>query len=112
MPDNPATLMKVGFAVLYQWQVKPGKIRQFATAWGDMTDALKAERGALGSRLHRSEQGTWMAYAQWPDRATYERVGTLEQIFPDALERLLDAVEDTWPPVFLTPHDDRLDPIE
>lgn len=23
-----------GFAVLYQWHVKPGKVKQFVTAWG------------------------------------------------------------------------------
>ncbi|GAC1625513.1 MAG: hypothetical protein NVS9B10_12500 [Nevskia sp.] len=102
----------VGFAVLYQWQIKPGKVRQFAAAWADMTDALREQRGALGSRLHRSEQGTWMAYAQWPTRALYERSGDLGPVNPEALERLQDAVEDTWPPVFLTPHDDQLDPIE
>lgn len=106
------TASKPGFAVLYQWQVKAGKVRQFATAWADLSDALKAERGALGARLHRADQGTWMAYAQWPSRAVYEQVGTLEQVFPDALARLQDAVEDTWPPIFLTPHDDRLEPID
>lgn len=102
----------VGFAVLYQWQIKPGKVRQFAEAWGAMSEALRAQRGALGSRLHRSEQGTWMAYAQWPSRQLYERSGDLGPVDPDALERLLDAVEDTWPPIFLTPHQDLLDPIE
>lgn len=101
----------VGFAVLYQWQVKPGKVKQFVTAWGDLMDALKVERGALGARLHRTEQGTWMAYAQWPDRACYERVGTLDAVFPDARDRLQDAVDDTWPPVFLTPFDDRMELI-
>ncbi|WP_292999898.1 antibiotic biosynthesis monooxygenase family protein [Nevskia sp.] len=102
----------VGFAVLYQWEVKPGKVRQFVSAWADLSESLRAERGALGSRLHRSEHGTWMAYAQWPTRAAYERVGSLDAVNQDARERMLDAIEDTWPPVFLTPHDDRLDPID
>jgi len=103
---------RVGFAVLYQWEIKPGKVRQFAAAWSEMTEALRSQRGALGSRLHRSEQGTWMAYAQWPTRALYERSGDLGPVHPEALELLQDAVADTWPPVFLTPHDDQLDPIE
>lgn len=25
-------------------------------------------------RLHESDQGTWIAYAQWPDRAHWEHV--------------------------------------
>ena len=106
------TSSPVGFAVLYQWQIKPGKIRQFADAWAEMTAELRIQRGALGSRLHRSEQGTWMAYAQWPSRALYERSGELEPVCPEALDRLLDAVADTWPPIFLTPHDGDLDPID
>lgn len=107
--NNPSP---VGFAVLYQWQIKLGKLRQFADACADMTEALLRERGALGSRLHRSEQGTWMAYAQWPTRPLYERSGDLGPVDPDALKRLQDAVADTWPPIFLTPHDDQLDPID
>ncbi len=29
-----------------------------------------AARGALGSSLHRTEDGLWVAYSRWPDKAT------------------------------------------
>lgn len=99
--------LRVGFAVLYQWQIKPGRIRQFCDAWALLTEGLKRQHGALGSRLHRSEQGTWLAYAEWPDRKTWEAAGAAEPVDAEALRQLQDAVEDTWPPVLLTAHDDR-----
>jgi quinol monooxygenase YgiN len=99
--------MRVGFAVLYQWQIRPGKIRQFCDAWAVITEGLKRDHGALGSRLHRSEQGTWMAYAEWPDRKAWESAGEAPPVNPEALKQLQEAVEDTWPPVLLTSHDDR-----
>lgn len=34
-----------------------------------MTAAIYAECGSYGSRLHKCIDGTWLAYAQWPDAA-------------------------------------------
>ena len=34
---------------------------------------IAEEFGGWGSRLHRGEDGCFYAYAQWPDRATWER---------------------------------------
>jgi quinol monooxygenase YgiN len=99
---------RAGFAVIYQWRVKAGRLHDFFTAWGEVTDALKRERGALGSRLHRTDQGTWMAYSQWPDRAAWERACREPPVAAAAAERLRDAVEDTWPPLLMTTQDDRL----
>ena len=31
--------------------------------------------GGLGSRLHRSEDGSWIAYAQWPHKDAWEAAG-------------------------------------
>jgi hypothetical protein len=28
--------------------------------------------GSLGARLHRSDEGTFIAYAQWPDRESWK----------------------------------------
>jgi hypothetical protein len=36
-----------------------------------MTESIYRKRGSLGSRLHRAEDGTWLAYAQWPDEQTW-----------------------------------------
>ncbi len=44
----------------------------FRRAWSEMTKLILKECGSLGSRLHRSEDGSWIAYAQWPSREQWE----------------------------------------
>ena len=57
------------FAVLYRWQIEPGMEEQFADGWHRVTRAIHASCGSYGSRLHRADDGTWFAYARWPDAA-------------------------------------------
>ena len=92
-----------GFAVIYQWLVKPEKEQQFLRAWQTLTDLQMKERGVRGSRLHKSENGTWIAYAQWPDRESWVAACELQAADDQLSQQILDAVEDTWPPLFLTP---------
>lgn len=101
-------LSRTGFAVVYQWRVRAGMESQFRSAWEDLTAFLREHRGALGSRLHRTDNGTVVAYAQWPDQATWER--SCAQHEEDAVlsQRLLNAVDETWSPMFLTTVADRL----
>jgi quinol monooxygenase YgiN len=60
------------FAVMYRWRLKPGTESQFASAWAERTRAIASQEGGLGSRLHRSDDGWFVAYAQWPSRAAWE----------------------------------------
>ena len=61
------------FAVIYRWKLIPGREAQFEEGWRGGTAAIAKELGGWGSRLHRHDDGTVFAYAQWPDRATWER---------------------------------------
>ncbi|WP_146165928.1 antibiotic biosynthesis monooxygenase [Stenotrophobium rhamnosiphilum] len=101
---------KTEFAVIYQWLIKPGKETQFRKAWEGLTLLQMNNRGSRGSRLHKSEQGTWIAYAQWVDKKSWE--ASCEQKPEDEMwsQLMLDAVEDTWPPTFLAPIADHLMP--
>ena len=56
------------FCVIYQFVVKAGCEQQFIQAWQARTEEIKIEQGGLGSRLHRTSSGMWLAYAQWPSR--------------------------------------------
>lgn len=60
------------FCVVYQWSVKHDKEEQFRETWREITQAILQQHGALGSRLHKSDDGSWIAYAQWPDRKHWE----------------------------------------
>ena len=61
------------FAVIYRWQVVPGLEAQFEQGWSRGTERIAAEFNGWGSRLHKGEGQTYFAYAQWPDRATWEK---------------------------------------
>ena len=63
---------KAGFAVLYRWKVRSDARVAFVAAWSAATSAFQTI-GALGSRLHRSEDGDFYAYAEWPSREAWER---------------------------------------
>lgn len=57
--------------VIYRWRLKAGREDVFRQGWREMTGSIYRMRGSLGSRLHRAEDGTWVAYAQWPDEKTW-----------------------------------------
>ncbi len=103
-------LSRTGFVVIYQWRIKPGMEAAFRLAWEDLTAYDTAHCGALGSRLHTTDHGSVMAYAQWPDRATWERSCLAPGDELESSRRLLEAVEETWPPMFLSTVSDRLVP--
>lgn len=57
--------------IMYKWKLKEGREAIFCEGWREMTESIYKLRGSLGSRLHRSENNTWVAYAQWPDEQTW-----------------------------------------
>lgn len=61
------------FAVIYRWRVIPGLEAQFEEGWAAGTAAIANEFGGWGSRLHKAGEGLYIAYAQWPDEATWEK---------------------------------------
>jgi len=58
------------FAVIYRSYLKSGKEEEFQRAWKVVADYFIEKRGAIGSCLHRGEEGLWVAYSRWPDKAT------------------------------------------
>jgi len=95
--------MKVGFAVLYRWRLKAGSEESFGEAWAKMTELIKQNRGGLGSRLHQVEDGTWAAYAQWPDRETWAAMQGKDSIDKIASAQMREAIEESFEPVLMAP---------
>ncbi|MEY2970818.1 MAG: hypothetical protein RLZZ599_1191 [Bacteroidota bacterium] len=60
------------FSILYTFEVKPGNESVFEEAWTALTELFLAHAGSKGSRLHKTAEGLYVAYAQWPDRKTWE----------------------------------------
>lgn len=55
---------------LYRRKIKPGKEKQFESNWSIVTKANLDECGSSSFRLHLAENGEYVGYAQWPDKAT------------------------------------------
>lgn len=60
------------FIAVYWWRVQPGKEVQFRKAWHRGTKLITRIYGSYGSRLHRDRDGRFVAYAEWPDEATWQ----------------------------------------
>ena len=58
------------FAVLYQAYLLPHKEAEFQKAWNAVAKYFVSKRGAIGSSLHRTADGLWVAYSRWPDKKT------------------------------------------
>jgi hypothetical protein len=56
------------FAVMYRIYLKAGKETEFQKAWNIVARYFIEHRGALGSCLHKTEDGMWVAYSRWPDK--------------------------------------------
>ena len=82
----------------------------FIEGWSRLTEAIRETRGGMGSRLHKSDDGWWVAYAQWPDRQTWESSQTAYES-PDieASNLMTEAIEDREPPILLEPIIDLLE---
>ena len=61
------------FAVIYNFNVKPGLEDQFEKNWADMTYEFRESHGGLGSGLHKKDDGKYIASARWPDRKTWAK---------------------------------------
>lgn len=83
------------FAVIYRWRVIPGLEAQFEEGWRAGTERIAAEFGGWGSRLHRTEDGAFIAYAQWPDKAAWENAMQTRMHHSDdeARQKYRDAIE-------------------
>ena len=85
------------FAVIYRWRVIAGREAQFEAGWKAGTERIAAEFGGWGSRLHKvAEQGNiYVAYAQWPDEATWARAMESRMRHSDdiARQQYRDAIE-------------------
>lgn len=57
--------------VIYKFEVLQGREPQFKEAWAKLTQAFLNHAMSLGSRLHKDENGDFIAYAQWPNEETF-----------------------------------------
>lgn len=89
------------FVVLYRWRLHPGKEEQFVQAWSRISERLLVDRGSLGSRLHRGDDGLWYGYAQWPSSEARANAFAQISVDADAGARMRDAITENLPEIIL-----------
>jgi hypothetical protein len=61
------------FCILYKCIAKPGCEDPIRHHWSAVTLWFYRHAGSLGSRLHRTSTGEYIAYAQWQIRTQWEQ---------------------------------------
>lgn len=57
------------FAVIYRFKLKPHQEAVYKSCWNTLAKYFIEKRGAIGSCLHKGDDGLWVAYSRWPTRA-------------------------------------------
>ncbi|MFN4354020.1 antibiotic biosynthesis monooxygenase [Parvibaculum sp.] len=87
-------------AAIYRWRVKPEDEEYFARRWHEITEDIMARHGGGGSRLHRAENGDFVAYARWPSRAARDKAFADYSKDPDRAipqrEGKAELIEEIW----------------
>ena len=60
------------FSVIYKFEIKSDRKDSFEKSWKDLTLLIYEYAGSLGSRLHKKDECNYIAYAQWPNKETWE----------------------------------------
>jgi hypothetical protein len=96
------------FAVIYRWKIRASSETLFREAWHAMTTSIQGAHRTGGSRLHRAENGEWVAYAVWPSRAAWEAAQHLPSVNPGAGARMTQCIEQRFEPLTMEVLDDLL----
>jgi heme-degrading monooxygenase HmoA len=81
------------FCVIYKFRVRPGSEAVFEASWHDLTEGIYRHRGSRGSRLHKNEQGQYIAYAQWPSEEQYKKDIPLPEELRQVARRMRDSCD-------------------
>lgn len=71
------------FSVIYRGYVFPEREEDYQHLWKQVAQYFIQHRGALGSCLHKAEDGQWIAYSRWPDRKTRDASWSQDDIRND-----------------------------
>ena len=86
------------FAVIYQGYVKAGKESMYQETWNTVARYFVEKRGAIGSCLHRTPDGMWLAYSRWPDKktrdASWPGKNDPSEELPDGIRKAIQIIKD------------------
>lgn len=90
------------FAVIYRSYIKPELENEYQRLWKNIANYFIECRGAIGSCLHKTEDGIWLAYSRWPDRATRDASWSGEnapsETLPNEIREVIDKIKECGDP--------------
>jgi hypothetical protein len=83
------------YSYLIEFSVKAGYEEDFIEHWGRLTEYIHREFEGLGSRLHKTPDGQYIAYAQWPDSDSRDADHPWTQEGRDIQQNMLNTLVDS-----------------
>lgn len=63
------------FSVVYKFSPKPDRVNDFILAWEELTKLIRNYEKSGGSRLHKLDDATFIAYAVWDSKDHWSGAG-------------------------------------
>lgn len=90
-------------AVLYRWELKPGREDEFRDAWTEGTKLIHKRCASYGARLHKGEDGLFWSYARWPSEDARQTCFEAHHFFDmDCFKTMQACIEERFPEIVLT----------
>lgn len=88
------------FVVIYRGFLKPGTETEYQIAWKTVANYFISHRGGLGSTLHKSDDGMYLAYSKWPDKKTRDASwgNNADNNFPDEINKAIVTLKNCLDP--------------
>ena len=80
------------FAVIYRSYIKPELENEYQKLWHQVASYFIQQRGTIASCLHKTEEGIWLAYSRWPDKATRDASWSSDHIVNDLPDIIKEAI--------------------
>lgn len=81
------------FAVIYRNYIKSNKETEYQQLWHQLANYFISHCGAIDSCLHKTDEGYWLAYSRWPDKATRDAAWPGEnspnKILPEHIQQII-----------------------
>jgi NTP pyrophosphatase (non-canonical NTP hydrolase) len=92
---------KPGFAVIYRGFIVAGSEKKYQEAWRKVATHFIQNCGALGSALHKTEEGEWIAYSRWPSQTLRDKFWGHPENLPkkikEAVQQMKECADATKP---------------
>lgn len=87
------------FAAIYRWRVRPGQDQDFVKGWYLTSSTVRERFGAVGSRLHRTADGLYVAYGRWNAQEDRDPYLADLAVHPKGFELMQGSVARESPPI-------------